>query len=191
MKIRPEAKKAVMIGSLCSISYFAVYIARNILSAVTPQMVALGYTEEYVGSISSLYFIFYACGQLINGAIGDKIHAKWMISTGLLGAAVQHAGVALVVRDVDEGDARVLQPVVLEQRVQLLETCRAHAAGSGGRQGVVPGKGLLEAALRQEQPGAHCLNAADTLPQRAGEGVGDLGVTPYLVRGEHGYAGLG
>lgn len=77
-----------MIGSLCSISYFAVYIARNILSAVTPQMVELGYTEEYIGGISSLYFVFYAVGQLINGAIGDKIKAKWMISTGLFGAAL-------------------------------------------------------------------------------------------------------
>ncbi|MBR5871676.1 MAG: MFS transporter [Clostridia bacterium] len=88
MQLSRNAKNAVMIGSLCSISYFAVYIARNILSAVTPQMVSLGYTEEYIGGISSLYFVFYAVGQLINGAIGDKIKAKWMISTGLLGAAV-------------------------------------------------------------------------------------------------------
>jgi len=88
MQLSRNAKNAIMIGSLCSISYFAVYIARNILSAVTPQMVALGYTEEYIGSISSLYFVFYAVGQLINGAIGDKIKAKWMISTGLLGAAM-------------------------------------------------------------------------------------------------------
>ena len=86
MKLSQNAKNAVMIGSLCSISYFAVYIARNILGAVTPQMVECGYTEEYIGAISSLYFIFYAVGQLINGAIGDKIHAKWMICMGLLGA---------------------------------------------------------------------------------------------------------
>lgn len=77
-----------MIGALCSVSYFAVYIARNILSAVTPQMVELGYSEEYIGSISSLYFVFYAVGQLINGAIGDKIKAKWMICVGLLGAGI-------------------------------------------------------------------------------------------------------
>ena len=76
MKLSQNAKKAIYIGTLCSIAYFAVYIARNILSAVTPQMVALGYTEEYIGSISSLYFVFYAIGQLINGAIGDKIKAK-------------------------------------------------------------------------------------------------------------------
>ncbi len=88
MKLSQTAKNAVMIGSLCSISYLAVYIARNILSAVTPLMVEGGYTEEYIGSISSLYLGFYAVGQLINGAIGDKIHAKWMICIGLLGAGI-------------------------------------------------------------------------------------------------------
>lgn len=88
MILSRKAKNAVMIGSLCSISYFAVYIARNILSAVTPQMISVGYTEEYIGGASSLFFVFYAVGQLINGAIGDKIHAKWMISCGLMGAGI-------------------------------------------------------------------------------------------------------
>ena len=83
-----KAKNAVMIGSLCSISYLAVYLVRNILSAVTPQMVEGGYTEAYIGSISALFFTFYAVGQLINGAIGDKIKARWMISIGLLGAGI-------------------------------------------------------------------------------------------------------
>ncbi len=84
MKISQPAKNAVYIGLLCAISYLAVYIARNILSAVTPQMMEGGYTEEYIGQISSLYFGFYAVGQLVNGVIGDKIKAKWMISGGLL-----------------------------------------------------------------------------------------------------------
>lgn len=88
MKMNKKVQNAIMIGALCSVSYFAVYIARNILSAVTPQMVELGYSEEYIGSISSLYFVFYAVGQLINGAIGEKIKAKWMICIGLFGAAV-------------------------------------------------------------------------------------------------------
>jgi len=88
MKISQKARTAIWIGSLCSVSYFAIYIARNILSAVTPLMVEAGYTEEYIGMISSLYFTVYALGQLINGAIGDKIHAKWMICLGLGGAGV-------------------------------------------------------------------------------------------------------
>ena len=29
-----------------------------------------------------------ACGQLINGMVGDKIKAKWMICIGLSGAAL-------------------------------------------------------------------------------------------------------
>lgn len=58
MKLSPKAKNAVMIGTLCSISYFAVYIARNILSAVTPQMVEGGYTEAYIGEISALSLFF-------------------------------------------------------------------------------------------------------------------------------------
>lgn len=90
MKLSANAKKAVKIGSLCSVSYFAVYIARNILGAVTPQMVEAGYSEAYIGRMSSLFFMAYAVGQLINGAIGDKIKAKWMISMGLLGAGVMN-----------------------------------------------------------------------------------------------------
>ena len=74
-----KVKNAVMIGSLCSVSYLAVYVARNILSAVTPQMIAAdGFTNGYIGEVSSVYFIFYAVGQLINGAIGDKIKAHYI-----------------------------------------------------------------------------------------------------------------
>ena len=88
MKLGQEAKKAVKIGILCAISYFAVYVVRNVLGAVTPQMVEAGFSESYIGSVSSLYFITYAVGQLINGAIGDKIKAKYMICIGLLGAGI-------------------------------------------------------------------------------------------------------
>lgn len=88
-QMKPAAKNAVYIGIMCSFSYLAVYVARNILSAVTPQMTTGGFfTKEEIGTLSSVYFITYAVGQLINGAIGDKIKAKYMISFGLLFAAV-------------------------------------------------------------------------------------------------------
>lgn len=87
--MRKEVKNAIAIGVLCSVSYLAVYFARNILGAVTPQMIGTGnFTTEYIGSVSSVYFIFYAVGQLINGAIGDKIKARYMISFGLLLAGI-------------------------------------------------------------------------------------------------------
>ena len=79
-----KVMNAIYLGTLCSVSYLAVYFARNMLSAVTPQMTEGGlYSEEFIGDLSSLYFIFYAVGQLINGLIGDRIKAKYMISFGL------------------------------------------------------------------------------------------------------------
>ena len=85
MKLSKSAKNAVMIGTLCSIAYFAVYIARNILSATSAQLEQMGVVNDvFYGTLSAIYFWFYAVGQLINGAIGQKINAKWMISLGLL-----------------------------------------------------------------------------------------------------------
>lgn len=92
MSFSPEAKKALKIGSVCFLSYLAVYVARNTLSAVSPQMIESGaFTKESVGTLSSLFFITYAVGQLINGAIGDRIKAKYMMSFGLVLAGVGSA----------------------------------------------------------------------------------------------------
>lgn len=83
-----KVRNAILLGSLCSVSYLAVYIARNLLSAVSPQMIEEGFSTEFLGKISSLYFILYAVGQLINGVIGDKMKARYMISFGLIFAGI-------------------------------------------------------------------------------------------------------
>lgn len=88
MTNKRQVYNAIYLGVLCSISYLAVYFARNILGTVTPQMIESGQTEGYIGSVSSVYFIAYAFGQLINGAIGDKVKARYMISLGLLMAGI-------------------------------------------------------------------------------------------------------
>ena len=84
-----KIRNAFWIGCLCALSYLAVYFAKNILSAVTPQMIEQGvFTTEFIGSVSSLYFVCYAVGQLVNGAVGDKIRARYMISLGLILAGI-------------------------------------------------------------------------------------------------------
>lgn len=84
-----KARNALMIGSMCSCSYLGVYFARNLLSAVTPQILDSGTgTTEYIGSLSSLYFVFYAVGQMLNGVIGDRIKSRYMISFGLILAGI-------------------------------------------------------------------------------------------------------
>ncbi len=87
----PAVHNAVILGSLCTISYLAVYIARNALSAVTPQLTEQGvFSTERIGTLSSVYFITYAFGQLVNGVLGDKITAKYMLSLGLILAGVSN-----------------------------------------------------------------------------------------------------
>ncbi|MBQ9162851.1 MAG: MFS transporter [Clostridia bacterium] len=92
-----KVKVALCIGIMCAVSYLAVYVARNILGAVTPQILADGILNEaQMGTLSSIYFITYAVGQLINGAIGDKISAKYMMSIGLVLAGISNLVFALV-----------------------------------------------------------------------------------------------
>ena len=91
IKLEKDAVKAIKIGSLCSVSYLAVYIVRNILGAVSPRMIESGsFSTEEIGTLSSVYFVVYAIGQLVNGAIGDKIKSKYMISLGLLLAGISN-----------------------------------------------------------------------------------------------------
>ena len=92
---KAEARNALMIGFLCACSYLAVYFARNILSPVTPQMIESGFSETTVAALSSAYFMTYAIGQLINGAIGDRIKARYMVSVGLIMAGVCNSLVGL------------------------------------------------------------------------------------------------
>lgn len=88
LKGKQDLRNAILIGGMCSLSYLSVYIARNLLSAVSPQMIENGVlSTENIGTLSSLFFILYAIGQLINGAVGDRIHAKYMICLGLALAA--------------------------------------------------------------------------------------------------------
>ena len=87
--LNQKAQNAIMIGTLCTLSYLAVYVARNILGTTTPQIEAAGvFNKEILGVLSSIYFTCYACGQLINGLIGNRVKAKYMMSFGLAFAGI-------------------------------------------------------------------------------------------------------
>ena len=84
-----KAGIAFCIGSMCAVSYYVVYIARNILGTVSPQMIESGaYTTEYIGLVSSLNMGFYAVGQLINGILGDRVKARYMMCGGMILAGI-------------------------------------------------------------------------------------------------------
>lgn len=86
--MKQETKIAIELGIICSFSYFMVYFTRNILSVVTPNMIESGYGIRFIGILSTVFFVAYAIGQLINGIIGDILSPKYMICIGLVLGAV-------------------------------------------------------------------------------------------------------
>lgn len=83
MKKKSETGKALQIGIVCVGSYLVSYYIRNILSVTTPEMLGEGsFTKEFLGTLSSVYMLAYAIGQLLNGVTGDIVKPKLMITAG-------------------------------------------------------------------------------------------------------------
>ena len=81
---RAEGKKAFSLGLVCIFVYLVNYYLRNILSVLTPQMLQSGgFTVDHIGALSSVYMLFYAAGQLINGFLGDFISPKKLVAAGI------------------------------------------------------------------------------------------------------------
>ena len=84
-----EVKKAVILSIVCTAAYMITYLGRNVLSAVSPQLIEEGvFDTVFVGTLSSAFFVTYAVGQLVNGIIGEKLRADFMIGFGLIVAGV-------------------------------------------------------------------------------------------------------
>lgn len=76
--------KAFKIGGVCISFFFFNYVIRNVLSVLAPDMIKEDFfSTEYIGLLSSVYFIFYAVGQFINGFICDRIHYKFTLTVGM------------------------------------------------------------------------------------------------------------
>ena len=81
---KADIKNAIFLGTICSIAYFSVYVSLNVLGTVSPEMINSGFlTTSQIGTLSSIFFITYAVGQLINGIIGDNVKAIYMLFFGL------------------------------------------------------------------------------------------------------------
>ena len=91
-----EIKNAFLIGVISSIAYLVCYVARNLLSVVSPQMIeSAGVSVEYIGTLSTAQMLFYAGGQLVNGIVGDKVKVKYMVGGGLVLSGVCNVVIGL------------------------------------------------------------------------------------------------
>ena len=85
VKDKQVIKKAFGLGVISVFAYLANYYTKSLLSVATPNMLKTGeYTAEFIGLLSSIQFLVYAAGQLVNGFAGDMINPKYMISIGLI-----------------------------------------------------------------------------------------------------------
>ena len=70
---------------LAWITYTVAYLCRvNISTALDKLSVGMHVSVEYLGAASSIYFVTYAVGQLLNGFIGDRVNPHRYVMLALL-----------------------------------------------------------------------------------------------------------
>jgi len=76
-----QKQKFTLILVLSWVTYNVAYLCRLNISTVLDKLsVGLGVSVTYLGLASSIYFVTYALGQLVNGIIGDRVNPyKYMI----------------------------------------------------------------------------------------------------------------
>lgn len=95
-----QKRKLRLVLLLSWATYMVAYLCRvNISTALDKLSVGLTVSTEYLGVASSIYFVTYAVGQLVNGAIGDRVnpHRFLMLALTMTGTinvvlALQHSG---------------------------------------------------------------------------------------------------
>ena len=90
-----EQKRVLRTVLLLSwMTYMTAYLCRVNLSTVLDKLaVGLGVSVEYLGAASSVYFVTYAVGQLLNGAIGDRVNPHRFLMLAL----VMTGGINLII----------------------------------------------------------------------------------------------
>ncbi len=84
-------KKSWLVVIYCILAYTTVYIGRKNLSVCLPAMIEDNViSQSFGGTVGTCFYIFYACGQFVNGWLGDRIHPKTMICTGLMTAGLMN-----------------------------------------------------------------------------------------------------
>jgi sugar phosphate permease len=93
-----KKKSTCVLFTLLFIAYTAIYIGRKNFSVCMAGMAADGVIDKLIGGTAGTAFLaVYACGQLINGLLGDRISPGIMISAGLLGSGISNVAMGLVI----------------------------------------------------------------------------------------------
>lgn len=90
--------KKSMVGWIfisCWMTYLTAYLCRvNFSSAMPAFTLEKGIPTEQLGIVGALYYGVYACGQLVNGYIGDRVPANRFVLLALMGTMLCNIGMA-------------------------------------------------------------------------------------------------
>lgn len=87
MKSKKQSAKVLL--AMLWTAYAAIYVGRKNFSVCMAGMIADGVIDKVIGGTAGTAFLaVYACGQLVNGLLGDRVSPKFMISVGLSGAGI-------------------------------------------------------------------------------------------------------
>ena len=79
----------------CWLTYLTAYLCRvNFSSALHTLTVEKGFTSAQLGIVGAVFYGIYACGQLVNGYIGDRVQANRYILLALSGTLLCNLGMA-------------------------------------------------------------------------------------------------
>jgi len=79
----------------CWMTYLTAYLCRvNFSSALHTLTVEKGFTSAELGVVGAVFYGIYACGQLVNGYIGDRVQANRYVLLALCGTLLCNLGMA-------------------------------------------------------------------------------------------------
>lgn len=81
--------REILLGAVCWITYFSIYLGRLNFSAGMSEMLRAGLWEKgQLGSVAAAFYLAYGIGQYPSGFLGDRIPARRLVGIGLLGSAL-------------------------------------------------------------------------------------------------------
>lgn len=81
--------RTALLGAVCWLTYFSIYLGRLNFSASMSSMLQTGlWGKGRLGSVAAAFYLAYGIGQLPSGLLGDRFSSKWMIGIGLSGSAL-------------------------------------------------------------------------------------------------------
>ena len=79
----------------CWLTYLTAYLCRvNFSSALHTLTIEKGFTAAELGVVGAVFYAIYACGQLINGYIGDRVQTNRYVLIALCGTLLCNLGMA-------------------------------------------------------------------------------------------------